>query len=75
MSRLGVLKEVRDRIQGHSMSVVASKHYDRYDYLAEKRAGLLKWEAELKRIVGEQADNVVQLHGWSSIVLVYLTKM
>jgi len=45
------------------MSVVASKHYDRYDYLAEKRAGLLKWEAELKRIVGEQADNVVQLHG------------
>jgi len=52
MSRIGILKEVRDRIQGHAMNDVASKHYDRYDYLKEKRNGLTKWESELKRIIG-----------------------
>jgi integrase len=51
MSRIGILKEVRDRIQGHAMNDVASKHYDRYDYLKEKRAGLKKWERELNRII------------------------
>ena len=64
MSRLGVLKEVRDRIQGHSMSDVASKHYDRYDYLSEKRAGLERWACELMRIIGEELEgNVVKLRG------------
>jgi len=64
MSRIGVLKEVRDRIQGHAMNDVASKHYDRYDYLKEKREGLEKWERELKNIIGEEhGDNVVRHHG------------
>jgi len=38
--QIGLTKQVRDYIQGHAMNDVSSKHYDRYDYLKEKRAGL-----------------------------------
>lgn len=52
MARIKILKEVRDRIQNHAFSDVASTHYDRYDYLDEKREGLERWERELQRIIG-----------------------
>jgi integrase len=52
----GVSKELRDRIQNHSMADVSSRHYDKYSYLPEKRAALLRWERELRsRLAG---DNV-----------------
>ena len=45
MGRLGISKEIRDRLQNHAATDVSSKHYDRYDYLAEKKQGLLTLEA------------------------------
>lgn len=39
----GITKEERDRLQNHAQGDVSSKHYDRYDYLPEKRAAMLKW--------------------------------
>ncbi|PNH80072.1 tyrosine-type recombinase/integrase [Vibrio diazotrophicus] len=45
--KLGVSKYIRDKIQGHAMNDVSSKHYDRYDYLNEKRLGLKTWEKAL----------------------------
>lgn len=36
----GVNKTDRDRVQNHSNGDVSSKHYDRYDYLPEKRMAL-----------------------------------
>jgi len=47
MGEIGVSKELRDRIQNHALNDVSSKHYDRYDYLPEKREALRKWEAKL----------------------------
>ncbi|MFA0068465.1 tyrosine-type recombinase/integrase [Vibrio breoganii] len=44
---LGLSKEIRDRIQGHALNDVSTKHYDRYDYLQEKRDALKVWEAAL----------------------------
>lgn len=44
MGELGVSKLTRDRIQNHIQSDISSKHYDRYDYLDEKRSALNKWE-------------------------------
>jgi len=44
------MKEIRDRIQNHALTDVADKHYDRYDYLDEKRKGLNDWEKELVMI-------------------------
>ncbi len=49
---VGLSLEIRNRIQGHALTDVGSRHYDRYGYLVEKRAALLTWEAELRARVG-----------------------
>jgi len=63
LARLGISKEIRNRIQDHLVGVdVDARHYDQYDYLAEKRMGLECWSSELNRILGgESQDNVVQI--------------
>lgn len=40
----GISKTDRDRVQNHRSGDVSSRHYDRYDYLTEKRAALEHWE-------------------------------
>ncbi len=40
-------KEIRDRIQSHALNDVSSKHYDRYDYMTEKRSALEQWDSRL----------------------------
>ena len=47
MGKAGITKIDRDIIQQHSQFDVSSVHYDRYDYLNEKRASLEKWESYL----------------------------
>tara|TARA_R110002050_G_scaffold3824_1_gene19745 strand:- start:3536 stop:4843 length:1308 start_codon:yes stop_codon:yes gene_type:complete len=59
MGELGISKELRDRIQNHALNDVSSKHYDRYDYLPEKREAMRKWEA---RLIGAEAK-VIQFEG------------
>jgi integrase len=59
MGELGISKELRDRIQNHALNDVSSKHYDRYDYLNEKRKALEAWEARLNQ--SESVSNVVNL--------------
>lgn len=62
MGWLRVPKEDRDRLQGHAMLDVSSKHYDRYDYLAEKLEAINKWTKYLKQVVaGKKKVNVVHL--------------
>lgn len=51
MGMAGLSKEIRDRIQGHAFSDVASQHYDRYDYWTEKRAAMEKWCRWLEQTV------------------------
>lgn len=40
----GITKTDRDRLQNHAQSDISSRHYDRYDYLEEKRAAMAVWE-------------------------------
>ena len=47
---MGVSSEMRDRLQNHKKPGVSSKHYDRYDYLREKREIIEQWEARLKSL-------------------------
>ncbi|RYM60199.1 integrase [Serratia quinivorans] len=47
---MGLSIELRDRIQNHKRPGVSSKHYDRYDYIREKRQGLEAWENKLNRL-------------------------
>jgi integrase len=53
--RAGISKEMRDRLQNHvKKSDVSTRHYDRYDYLTERRAAMKEWNAFMERIlVGE----------------------
>ena len=62
---------LRDRLQNHSkVSDVSTRHYDRYDYLSERRAAMAKWAAYLDlvlageiREVGLRTSNVVAIGG------------
>ena len=56
----GVSKELRDRLQNHSLSDVSSKHYDRYDYLDEKRAAMSQWQLHLAKMLTGDPDGVVK---------------
>ena len=62
MGEIGVSKELRDRIQNHALQDVSSKHYDRYDYLSEKRKALELWERRINKIEQPQS-NVINLFG------------
>jgi integrase len=43
----GLSKEIRDRLQNHARHDVSSRHYDRYEYLTEKRAAMALWSEYL----------------------------
>ena len=49
---IGISLELRNRLQGHALTDVGSVHYDRYDYLTEKRAAMAAWTTGLAEIVG-----------------------
>ena len=51
MGKAGIDKAIRDRIQNHSLQDVSSKHYDRYDYLPEKKQALKVWNDYLDLII------------------------
>jgi len=54
--KAGLSKELRDRIQNHSLQDVSSKHYDRYDYLHEKRQALKVWNDYLDLIINPKKN-------------------
>lgn len=60
MGEIGISKSLRDRLQNHAFSDVSSKHYDRYEYLPEKRRALEAWEQRLQQNI---ADNVLMFGG------------
>ena len=49
--KAGISKFDRDRYQNHLGNDVSSRHYDRYDYLAEKRQVAKVWNAYLSDIL------------------------
>jgi integrase len=51
MGELGISKSIRYRLQNHSLQDVSSKHYDRYEYMPEKRRASESWERHLEGLV------------------------
>jgi len=47
MGELGISKDIRDKLHNHAQNDVSTKHYDRYDYMKEKRQALIIWEVWL----------------------------
>jgi len=51
MARSGIAKELRDRLHNHSLNDIATKHYDKHDYLEEKRTAMDQWNCILDLIL------------------------
>lgn len=62
LQKLGIDKEVRAHLLSHGRTKgVQAKHYERYDFLAEKRVALEKWARHLNRVITGQSAKVVAL--------------
>lgn len=51
----GISKEIRDRIQNHTLQDVSSKSYDRWGYMPEKRAAMDTWDAFVRELFAKHA--------------------
>jgi integrase len=55
----GIPKEMRDRLQNHAKDGdVSSRHYDRYDYLPERRAAMASWANYLELVIAGTVDQL-----------------
>jgi len=52
MAALGISSDVRAQIQSHGLGGIQQRHYDRHDYLPEKRAAIELW---VQRMTGKAA--------------------
>ena len=58
LQALGVSRDVRAQLLSHGRtSGVQARHYERYDFLPEKRAALQLWEEHLASVVAGKAMN------------------
>jgi integrase len=53
--KAGVSKEIRDRLQNHTLQDVSSKSYDRWNYMPEKRAGMKIWDNFITSLLRKNA--------------------
>ena len=61
LASLGVAKETRDRVLNHTDRSVGGVHYNRYDYLAEKRGALELWAEKLSQIASGKKSTVTPI--------------
>ena len=59
LAGLGVNRDHRAVLLSHGLSGVQQAHYDRHDYLAEKRTALVLWEDHLTRLVSGKPGKVI----------------
>ena len=50
----GLSKEIRDRLQNHTLQDVSSKSYDRWNYMPEKRAAMKKWNGFARALLSKK---------------------
>jgi integrase len=64
MARLGIARDIAERVIGHSVGGKLGATYDHFEYRDEKARALAAWSSHVAAVVaGRQADNVVSLHG------------
>lgn len=50
MAALGISSDVRAQIQSHGLGGIQVRHYDRHDYMPEKRAALALWVQRFRNL-------------------------
>ncbi|MFZ1909530.1 MAG: tyrosine-type recombinase/integrase [Burkholderiales bacterium] len=61
LAALGVSSDVRAQLQSHGLGGVQQRHYDRHEYMAEKRAVLELWQRHLDRLLTGKSAKVVPM--------------
>ena len=61
LARLGISREIRDRVLNHKDASVGGVHYNQHDYLHEKRAALEAWARKLEQIASGKESSVTPL--------------
>ena len=61
LASLGVSSDVRAQLQSHGLGGVQQRHYDRHDYMLEKRQALETWRRHLERLKTGKPANVIPL--------------
>jgi hypothetical protein len=62
LAGMGISKDVRAQILSHGLGGVQDRHYDRHEYMEEKRQALEVWYARLVEIAsGTPMQKVVPL--------------
>lgn len=62
LAALGVSSDVRAQLQSHGLGGIQARHYDRHDYIGEKRTALALWGQRLKaRPATRKPANVVPI--------------
>ena len=51
MARLGILREIRDRVQNHKPQGIGDKGYNFHEYMDEKRDALERWVAHIEKLI------------------------
>jgi len=59
MAALAISKDLRAHLLSHGLTGVQATHYDKHDYIKEKRAALVQWESHLTRLIDGTSANVV----------------
>jgi integrase len=59
LAKLGVIREIRDRVLNHKDMSVGAVHYNTHDFLPEKRDALEKWANRLRHVGGPRRAAVV----------------
>lgn len=57
LAALGVSSDVRAQIQSHGLGGIQQRHYDRHDYMPEKRAALALWGQRLRSRVPAKLES------------------
>jgi integrase len=58
--KAGLSKEIRDRLQNHKLPGVSAKHYDKYNYFAEKKAAMEQWGRFMAELLTGDPEGEVQ---------------
>lgn len=57
LAGLGVSRDIRAQLLSHGLSGVQNQHYDRHQYMDEKRDALITWEQHLEKILVSDEEN------------------
>lgn len=61
LAALGVSSDIRAQVQSHGLGGVQARHYDRHNYMVEKRETLKTWNQHLELLENGRAGEIIRI--------------